>query len=245
MLKGFTLIYRSDWDIPGIVESHILNVYRHDLISPGTTVLDIGAGIGDFTVLASRKVGSRGRVIALEPNPADHSVLMENLELNGCHNVTALNMAISSTNGLACLEFKGERFAAETRSVARILNDMGLERVDFVKMDVEGYESEILPSAIGTLGSAQHIAIELHGNQRRVKQLLADAGYVYTAVDSSRLTACLLAFAIRHPRLSYNLYLRLRHYPGYAWQELTHRLINGLDIAQEDKLMVCLFTRAA
>jgi FkbM family methyltransferase len=61
-----------------------LDTYRADLLKKDDTVIDLGAGIGDFSVLASRKVGPNGKVIALEPNAEDYEMLKMNIERNGC-----------------------------------------------------------------------------------------------------------------------------------------------------------------
>ena len=90
-------------------------------IKKGDTVIDIGAGIGEFSVLASKLVGERGKVISIEPSPEDFDTLMVNLKTNKCHNVTPLNLAISDLPEKLKLEFKGKTFESNANSLENIL----------------------------------------------------------------------------------------------------------------------------
>ena len=79
--------------------------------------IDIGAGIGEFSVLASKLVGERGKVISIEPSPEDFETLMVNLKTNMCHNVIPLNLAISDKPEKLKLEFKGKSFESNADSL--------------------------------------------------------------------------------------------------------------------------------
>lgn len=72
-------------------------------VMPGDVVLDIGAHIGYYTVLAARSVGNEGRVIAFEPDPQNYSLLVKNVAKNGYRNVTAVQKAVSWNSGYAQL----------------------------------------------------------------------------------------------------------------------------------------------
>lgn len=87
----------------------MLDVYNIKSISAGDYVLDLGAGIGEFAVLASKRVGDNGLVIAIEPSPIDFSMLKLNLSENKCHNVIPVNLAVSDKSGELGLSFKGGR----------------------------------------------------------------------------------------------------------------------------------------
>ena len=65
-------------------------------ISKGDTVIDVGANIGCFSILASRLVGPTGRVIAIEPEPSTHERLLKNIELNQATNIKPLRLRRSS-----------------------------------------------------------------------------------------------------------------------------------------------------
>ncbi|MDQ3242738.1 MAG: FkbM family methyltransferase [Gemmatimonadota bacterium] len=70
------------------------------LVGPGSTVLDIGANIGYYTLQFAELVGASGRVIAFEPDPANFELLARNTQLNGYLNVTLVQRAASNTAGI-------------------------------------------------------------------------------------------------------------------------------------------------
>lgn len=86
------LFYNSRDHLIGLAEVFLLDNYPASLLQEGDLVVDLGAGIGDFAILASRRVGPEGKVIALEPNAEDYQLLKINVERNDCPNVTALKV---------------------------------------------------------------------------------------------------------------------------------------------------------
>ena len=70
-------------------------------INEGDVVLDIGANIGYYTLLAARLVGPTGQVIAFEPDQTNFALLRKNVEANGYRNVVLVNKAVSDHNGTA------------------------------------------------------------------------------------------------------------------------------------------------
>ena len=125
-------------------------------VKSGNCVLDIGANVGYFTLLAARLVGPTGKVYAFEPEPSNYDVLVKNLGLNGYENVDAIPMAVSSEKGEAQLIISAldsgfhslahlnlpERgsVSVETITIDSFLEERGWPHVDFVKMDIEGWE---------------------------------------------------------------------------------------------------------
>lgn len=136
---------------------------KHDL-RRGETVIDCGAYIGEFTLYAAKAVGPTGRVVAFEPDPAIYKRLAANIALNGIGNVTLLNKGVWSSPG--SLKFvgdsvKGYSFMAAENDATAIdvpvvsldeeLGRLGVTKVDFIKMDVEGAELEAIKGMAGTL----------------------------------------------------------------------------------------------
>jgi len=69
-------------------------------LGSGDVFLDVGAHIGKYTILAAKRVGSEGLVIAVEPHPENYRTLIENIKLNSLNNVIALNIAAWKEEGI-------------------------------------------------------------------------------------------------------------------------------------------------
>ncbi len=143
------------------------------VLEPGMVFLDGGANEGWFSLLAAAKIGPTGKVVAIEPSTREVARLRANLRLNGLSNVAVVQAALADQVGFAVLqvaepEHSGQntlgRFAHKVTSVATqetalisldyIVRAEGLERVDVVKLDVEGAELRALRGARYIL--AQH-----------------------------------------------------------------------------------------
>jgi FkbM family methyltransferase len=73
------------------------------IVKPGDIVLDLGANIGYFTLLAAKLVGTKGKVYAFEPEPNNFNYLRKNIDINGYMNVSSYQKAVSNKNGKARL----------------------------------------------------------------------------------------------------------------------------------------------
>ncbi len=129
------------------------------------TVLDIGAHHGYYTLLMSHRVGPHGRVIAFEPSPRERKFLQRHLRLNRCKNVSVETCALASYEGeaelfvvegveMGCNSLRRPNVNAATtnirvpvRSLGECLQRLGVQQVNFIKMDVEGAELEVLQGA--------------------------------------------------------------------------------------------------
>jgi len=123
-------------------------------IQAGQTVLDVGANIGYYTLLFSRLVGERGRVIAFEPDPNNFTLLCRNLADNQCDNVIPHQRAVGAEQTTLklyqCAGNNGMHRAYESiccgdafvNVEAVVLDDFLADepRIDFLKMDIEGFE---------------------------------------------------------------------------------------------------------
>jgi FkbM family methyltransferase len=129
------------------------------MLRPGSTCLDIGAHIGYYSLLMSKWVGPNGRVVSYEPVPYTHSFLTRNLERNGATNVQPQHAAVGSHQGTVRMSAAaGQRLGWSSVSDAGDLEvrcttidseaaRLNLEHLDFIKMDVEGYELQALSGA--------------------------------------------------------------------------------------------------
>jgi FkbM family methyltransferase len=180
--------------IGGIWEPPVTALFRSAL-SPGDVCVDVGANIGYFTLLAATLVGPNGRVYALEPAPDTHAALAASVELNGFSNVRALCVAAGEAEGEALLDnhvhsvlssIRGMRndatgepdgLTVPVRSLASVIESSDLPRLRLVKIDVEGYELEVLRGLEPVLagGARPTVMVEVHaGRGKRAVPLLLD-----------------------------------------------------------------------
>jgi FkbM family methyltransferase len=144
------------------------------------TVIDIGAHIGRYTIVSSKLVGNIGKVVAIEADPDNFQLLKRNVALNNLTNVLPLNYAVFSTktkiklyeqsasakyNSLILTRAKETEKYAEVNAdtLDSILELNGINQINWIKIDVEGAEFEVLKGATNTL-SRENIAllIEIH-----------------------------------------------------------------------------------
>ncbi len=141
----------------GSYKPHLTAVFeRH--CRPGMTVVDVGANLGYFTLLAARLVGPGGRVVALEPNSENCRLLLSSLRLNGISNVELLPVAADEAPGWAYysthvgsnggLIDDGDLLSRLGVVVPTFrLDDLVDGPVGFLKMDVEGAEGRVVLGA--------------------------------------------------------------------------------------------------
>ena len=182
----------------GLAEVLLLDMYRADLLKTGDTVIDLGAGIGDFTVLASRKIGPDGKVIALEPNGEDFKLLQINAERNGCKNVIALNLGVADRPGVKEISFWGRKYFFTSDILENVLARLNVSSIDFIKMDIEGFETAVIRKSIETIKQAGIISVELHGTEEEVDRILRPSGFVFTPVPWWRACARFIQNLVRH-----------------------------------------------
>jgi FkbM family methyltransferase len=141
-------------------------------LKPGMIALDIGAHHGLYTLLASKRVGAEGKVVAFEPSPRERKQLSRNVRLNFCRNVRIQPFALGSKRSQTdlylveggedgCNSLRPPAVDSETRPVRvevysfdDVAPKLGLTKVDFVKLDVEGGELDVLKGAPGLLRTA-------------------------------------------------------------------------------------------
>lgn len=140
---------------------------------PSDTIIDVGANIGCFTLVAGRRA-SHGRVIAIEPFPENVALLRRNLNQNRLANVDVLPAAVANQNGIVrlfvgsdtgmhSLKFDGGRGAIEVPSIRleEVFERYRVQRCNFLKIDAEGAEFDFLPAlAPSTWRRIERVAME-------------------------------------------------------------------------------------
>ncbi len=168
---------------PGITQAFC------EVIRPGHTVIDGGAHVGFYTLLAAKLLKSQGLVVAFEPDPRNFALLQANVALNGLSRVSHLEQkALSNADGeldfwvsandsmigslveLPGLQQSGTRVAA-TR-LDDYLTSQNIGKVDVIKLDLEGAEALALQGMRHSLETAALLAYEI--NRPRLARLGID-----------------------------------------------------------------------
>jgi FkbM family methyltransferase len=160
-------------------------------VSPqaGDVFVDIGAYIGWYTIQAARAVAPSGQVFALEPDPANRKQLERNLALNQLHNVLVMPFAAWSRTCTIGWQHAEQPVwhrvqdscdgpTQQAMSIDDLTQRLGLERLDWIKMDIEGAEVRALEGATRTLTAFRpKLFIEIHETKQAVQDLLTGLGF--------------------------------------------------------------------
>ena len=145
---------------------------RDNIIEDGDIVLDCGAHHGYTTILFANWVGDKGKVVAFEASPSSARILQSNIELNGLQNAVVEQKAVSSREGRICISggsnsrvIPGKLVGVEVE--ATYLDKYSHLKPTFLKVDVEGFEIEVLKGAQEILKSKPKLAIEVHVDMLR------------------------------------------------------------------------------
>jgi FkbM family methyltransferase len=159
------------------------------MVRPGQTVYDLGANVGSYTLLAAKLVGPAGRVVAIEPLPANLAYLRRHVEINLLANVRIVSAAVTDRVGTLRFRATPDRVTSHIADDGDVVVDCttvdalvtdGMAPPDCLKIDVEGAEAAVLRGATRTLAGIRPIIfLATHGEQAREEShaLLDAAGY--------------------------------------------------------------------
>ncbi len=193
------------------------------IVKEGMTVVDVGANVGYYTLLAARLVGKSGTVFAFEPSPENFALLQRNVEANGYRNVICVPKAVSNRCGTAKLtlyeassgghslsEFRGgSRFVeVETVSLDEYFANRR-EAISVLKMDTEGAEMTILDGMRNVLSSNPHLALMTeffpyaiksfgHSPEEYVRRLASHGFRIYPILENHGTTEPLDFERLKH-----------------------------------------------
>jgi FkbM family methyltransferase len=143
-------------------------LFLHDFLKSDMVLLDVGANICEYSVFAGKRL-TRGTVVAFEPVPALRKILNENIQLNHFANITVQSYGLSDEAGSFPIYFVGENenegqatffpgllenqrsVKAELKKLDDVWSHLSLDRLDFIKMDIEGSELKALQGGRATI----------------------------------------------------------------------------------------------
>ena len=179
------------------------------LLEPGSVVIDAGANIGLYSIIGSKRVGATGKVFSFEPSKANFKLFLKNIELNQIKNIIPVNMGLGDEIADKLILSQnpengdGEKYILKDENLIKnnlnnnksneiialdTLDNFQLNnnitKVDFLKIDVEGYEYYVLkgaekllknnPEIIILFECAEHLAKRARSTQNAVFTLLND-----------------------------------------------------------------------
>jgi FkbM family methyltransferase len=150
-----------------------------DVVTERSTILDIGAWIGQYTLLCSKLMNNTGRVLAFEPDPKAYEVLVDNVKKNKLTNIHVEKMCVSNFVGRAKLtaeEFGQSLSSTRGKAQKEHLQEVFVETItldsycsdnrvkpDGIKIDVEGTEASVVEGAMGVIEKfAPWVLLEFH-----------------------------------------------------------------------------------
>jgi len=169
-------------------------------LKEGDVFVDVGANIGRYTISVAKIVGNKGLVIAVEPYPENYKTLVKNVRLNDLKNVVAVNIAawsrkrelklfIGNTHGHHSVKknFGLGSISVQGEALDDVLNKLGVEKVDFIKIDVEGAELEVLKGLTKTLEKYNPtVIVEIQKAPEKVREFISRKGYSIQLIRMAR-----------------------------------------------------------
>ncbi|MBV9995181.1 MAG: FkbM family methyltransferase [Caulobacteraceae bacterium] len=183
------------------------------LLRPGDLFLDVGANVGSYTVLASKVCGAK--TVAFEPDGAAAERLRQNIQLNDIEDLArvcqfvvgaetgevAFTVGLDTTNHVT----QGAAGPVRTAAVRRLDDTPGCGAPTMIKLDVEGYEEQVIAGAYSTLAAPSLLAIETELQSPEVERALLGLGFRRAYYDPFRR---ILTDEPGEVRASNGLYLR-------------------------------------
>lgn len=175
---------------------------------PNQTVIDVGAHIGLYTLIACRMVGPNGKVFSTEPDKSNLKVLRKNVAINKFKNAVVLPIALSCTNGkekiyagimptgssfyptLSRARYK-VRAVKEIKTVTldSLIEELKLKDVDWIKIDVESADLNVLRGGKSFLQKSKKAKIIIEASQLKTLEYLQNLGFKVRRVSSSNYIA--------------------------------------------------------
>ena len=171
------------YDRPILGNTKELEFTKKQVVSPNDVVFDCGCHQGLTTLLFSKWVGSHGKVVAFEALPENYEALCKNIKLNKITNVECIHAAVGSNQGKINLDPRFNSNVSTGNFGLQVpmmnLDEFESHKPNLLKIDVEGYEAEVLKGAKRILSTKPKIVLELH-NKKRLKKFGTSAEEVFS-----------------------------------------------------------------
>jgi FkbM family methyltransferase len=203
--NGYRISYRNDCELEVIYDDIFgKNTYFFETENPEPRIIDCGGHIG-LAVLYFKSLYPRARIVTFEPNPETFYLLQKNIVQNNLRGVEAINMALSHEDKEDAILYVGENFLEAWDSTDTLEADLWANmhryrgipvrsarlspyingRIEFIKLDIEGAEYDVLKESKAKMGSVGAITLEYHQNARnlargkleRTLEILSVAGF--------------------------------------------------------------------
>jgi FkbM family methyltransferase len=178
------------------------------ILRPGDAYVDVGAHVGYHSLLAARLVGASGRIFAIDPQPYNCAKILTNAELNRFANITVIAAAVDEAEGFVSLENQSRQDKARLTLASPGVNDGALtfvvpkitlrwlletyelRPVTLLKIDVEGFELEVLKGTGDAIRAIENIVFEVLPGEdadrtRAIERMLRDCGFQMFDVDDA------------------------------------------------------------
>jgi len=194
-------------------EKHIKKIF-YDNINEGEVIIDCGANIGEYSLLACKKVGPTGKVIAIEPSQKIIEDLKKNFQLNNFKNFEILDVAVSNKKGFTTLYEHGiselssldpnllekpttNKVHIQVETLDDIIFSRGLKMVNLLKIDIDGYEFEAILGCKNSFKDKKikKILCEVHYrllnkrklDENKIYSLLKDNSFAIEFLDNDKV----------------------------------------------------------
>jgi FkbM family methyltransferase len=186
-------------------EPEVMSVFRP---RKGEIVVDVGAQVGRYSIITSKLVQNEGKVIAIEPEPLNFKLLEANIQLHKAENIIPVKCALTDTEGYTKLwlgktpgwhscvtdskaNFTGDFVNVRCMTLDSLLRELGIQQIDWLKIDVEGAELIVLRGGLFALKNSKNlkIIIEVNRNSSLTLGFLKMAGYTCKFLTETEILA--------------------------------------------------------
>lgn len=187
-------------------EPEVMAIFRP---RKGEIVVDVGAQVGRYSIIGSKLIGKEGKVIAIEPEPLNFELLKDNIKLHNAENVTPVNLALADMEGHIKLwlgktpgwhsiiapnseaKFTGNCINVRCTTLDNLLRQLGIQRIDWLKIDAEGAELTVLRGGLDILKNSKNLKIimEMSREVPDVLKFLEMINYTYTFLSETEMLA--------------------------------------------------------